>query len=206
MENKAIQKFLRRAQLIEAAKVVFADKGYYSTTISDIVKVAGVSQGTFYLYFEDKKSIFEAVREEIFHKLRRYLWGYTAEIKDPFAKLEKGLEAFFMMYFESPKLFHIFYDQAQLVGSDSNLRTNSMINAIRKDVENILDQAITQYSLSHMDTALIAWAVCGMAITTAKACVNKGNPRDLAHQLAAFIRQGLGTEQVRSNDYSSLGF
>lgn len=47
----------RREQILAAARAVFGDKGYESATISDIVKRAGVAQGTFYLYFESKKSV-----------------------------------------------------------------------------------------------------------------------------------------------------
>jgi AcrR family transcriptional regulator len=47
----------RREQILAAARAVFGDKGYESATISDIVKRAGVAQGTFYLYFESKKAV-----------------------------------------------------------------------------------------------------------------------------------------------------
>ena len=39
-------------------------KGYPATTISDIVRDAGVTQGTFYLYFENKADIFSALLRE----------------------------------------------------------------------------------------------------------------------------------------------
>ena len=40
----------RRTETEEVRKVL-REKGYDSTTVSDIVKEAGVAQGTFYLYF-----------------------------------------------------------------------------------------------------------------------------------------------------------
>lgn len=47
----------RRIQLIEAALKILACKGYHSTKISDVVKAAGVSQGTFYWYFQSKEQL-----------------------------------------------------------------------------------------------------------------------------------------------------
>jgi AcrR family transcriptional regulator len=47
----------RRKQILDAARAVFGEKGYESATISDIVRKAGVAQGTFYLYFDSKKSV-----------------------------------------------------------------------------------------------------------------------------------------------------
>lgn len=51
----------RRSDLIEAATKVFGQKGYAKATISEIVKEAGVAQGTFYVYFESKEDILDAV-------------------------------------------------------------------------------------------------------------------------------------------------
>lgn len=51
----------RRAELIDAAANVFGNKGFESTAVSDIVREAGVAQGTFYLYFETKNDIVNAL-------------------------------------------------------------------------------------------------------------------------------------------------
>ena len=49
----------RRAQILTIAAEVFAEKGYHDAKIDDIVARAKVARGTFYLYFEDKRGIFE---------------------------------------------------------------------------------------------------------------------------------------------------
>ena len=48
-----------RALLLEVAAEEFAQKGYFHTKISDIVKRAGLTQPSFYLYFESKDAIFQ---------------------------------------------------------------------------------------------------------------------------------------------------
>lgn len=48
----------RRQQILNAAREVFAKRGYAQTTVDDIVAQAGVARGTFYLYFEDKRAAF----------------------------------------------------------------------------------------------------------------------------------------------------
>ncbi|OXM87381.1 TetR/AcrR family transcriptional regulator [Paenibacillus rigui] len=42
---------------MKAALELFARKGYHNTKISDVVKASGVSQGTFYWYFESKEQL-----------------------------------------------------------------------------------------------------------------------------------------------------
>ncbi|MCC6646813.1 MAG: TetR/AcrR family transcriptional regulator [Polyangiaceae bacterium] len=49
----------RRAQILGVARKEFARRGYHSTTIEDIVAAAGIARGTFYLYFADKRGVFE---------------------------------------------------------------------------------------------------------------------------------------------------
>ncbi len=43
------------------ARDVFAQRGYHAAKIDDIVAAAGIARGTFYLYFEDKRAIFEEI-------------------------------------------------------------------------------------------------------------------------------------------------
>ncbi len=51
--------------MVEAARRVFRRKGYSATSVTDIIKEVGVSQGTFYLYFDGKEAVFDAVAEAI---------------------------------------------------------------------------------------------------------------------------------------------
>jgi len=53
----------RKDELLAAAKQLFWEQGVDQTAVSDIVKKAGVAQGTFYNYFKSKDEIFAAVLE-----------------------------------------------------------------------------------------------------------------------------------------------
>jgi AcrR family transcriptional regulator len=59
----------RRAHLLQCALEVFAEKGYHQASISDIIKRAGVARGTFYLYFESKRSVFDQLLDDLFELL-----------------------------------------------------------------------------------------------------------------------------------------
>ena len=51
----------RRAQLLDASRQVFAERGYHRASVSDIITAAGVARGTFYNYFESKRAVFRAL-------------------------------------------------------------------------------------------------------------------------------------------------
>lgn len=59
----------RRQQILQNARDVFAKHGYHAAKIDDIVAAAGVARGTFYLYFEDKRAIFEEIIDRAFARL-----------------------------------------------------------------------------------------------------------------------------------------
>lgn len=60
-ERPAMLREERREQVLRSAIEVFAQKGYHATSIGDIIKRAAIARGTFYLYFENKRQIFEAI-------------------------------------------------------------------------------------------------------------------------------------------------
>lgn len=60
---------VRRAQLLAAARVVFAREGYHATSVADLIKEAGVARGTFYNYFESKRAAFQAVLDDLMSRL-----------------------------------------------------------------------------------------------------------------------------------------
>jgi TetR/AcrR family fatty acid metabolism transcriptional regulator len=54
----------KRALITDAAIAVFADKGYRSARVADVAKVAGVADGTIYLYFKNKEDLLLSIFEE----------------------------------------------------------------------------------------------------------------------------------------------
>lgn len=52
------------ARLREAARAVFAERGYAAARVEDVVALAGVSHGTFYTYFENKAAALDALIDE----------------------------------------------------------------------------------------------------------------------------------------------
>jgi len=56
----------RRRQLIDAATLLFADRGYPHVSVADIARHAGVSAPTVYRHFEDKQALlFDAVQASV---------------------------------------------------------------------------------------------------------------------------------------------
>jgi AcrR family transcriptional regulator len=65
----------RRSQILEAALVCFAKRGFHQTSMHDISSEAGISVGLIYRYFENKEAVISAMadrhKEEISEVLER---------------------------------------------------------------------------------------------------------------------------------------
>jgi AcrR family transcriptional regulator len=58
------RKDARPAELTSAALALFVERGYAATRLEDVARLAGVSKGTLYLYFDSKEALFKAVVRE----------------------------------------------------------------------------------------------------------------------------------------------
>lgn len=63
----------RRKQILDCAKKLFSEHGYYQTQISDIQNEAGVARGTIYQYFENKEDLFQTLLDTLYSDWKRTL-------------------------------------------------------------------------------------------------------------------------------------
>jgi AcrR family transcriptional regulator len=55
----------RREEFLNTAESLFKEKGYYATSVDDIVDRMGVAKGLFYYYFKTKEELVEAVVDRL---------------------------------------------------------------------------------------------------------------------------------------------
>ena len=55
-----------RKEILNAAKMLFASKGYEETSISDIMDMAGGAKGMFYRFFQSKEEVMHALGNQMF--------------------------------------------------------------------------------------------------------------------------------------------
>jgi len=96
----------RRALLV-AAERAFGEAGFHGTTVSTITYLAGVGQGTFYLYFPSKVAIFTELVREISRDFRRRQTLAVAQCADRRAAEVEGLRSFLRWVREHPGAYRI---------------------------------------------------------------------------------------------------
>ncbi len=81
-----------RHRLLDAAELVFSDKGVSRTSLHDIAEAAGVSRGAIYWHFKNKADLFNAMMERTTLPLEDSLHqiGHDSE-SDPLHELQRAI-------------------------------------------------------------------------------------------------------------------
>lgn len=99
----------KKENIVHAAIQMFREKGIDKTTVSDIVKNAGIAQGTFYLYFSSKLALMPAIAEVMVEKTM-YIVKDTVQEDAPFQeKLEQLVGAIFLVAREYNEIQALIY-------------------------------------------------------------------------------------------------
>jgi AcrR family transcriptional regulator len=95
--------------LIDAARRVFEREGFLTARISDIAATAGLSQGSFYHYFDSKQQIFREVAEAQERRLTEASGEDTAAERDdsPRAVIGRANRRYLERYREAAKLMGV---------------------------------------------------------------------------------------------------
>lgn len=85
-----------RAALIDAARDLFAERGYAGVGTEEIVRAAGVTRGALYHHFDGKRELFAAVYERIEIELAQRIATGALEsgAAEPLAAMRAGAEMF----------------------------------------------------------------------------------------------------------------
>jgi AcrR family transcriptional regulator len=132
-----------RKELLGAALEIFGEKGYPATTIADIVSAAGVTQGTFYLYFKNKADIFSELLKEYREMMISGLVVFGLEnvrTKDDWLRMADRVAEFLLDHIKTHGDFmRLFISEAATIGSefddDSDAFTTGMITQIKRMLE-----------------------------------------------------------------------
>ena len=94
--KREIQKQQVRERILEEALSLFSERGFEKTTVADIVEQSAIARGTFYNYFPDMNSLFDALIAQLNQQVVEAI-QYTRKHTD---NLYDYLYGTFKSYFE----------------------------------------------------------------------------------------------------------
>ena len=84
-----------RAQLLDAARRLFVERGYAETGTPEIVREAGLTRGALYHHFADKADLFRGVCAREAEAIGQAIEEATREIHDPSDAMRVGTSVYF---------------------------------------------------------------------------------------------------------------
>jgi len=84
----------RRRQIVTAAVKLFSENGYYTTTIQQIAREAGISTGLVYQYFRDKDDLLLLALMQVLESYEKEIPRALEGVKHPVARLCRALATY----------------------------------------------------------------------------------------------------------------
>jgi AcrR family transcriptional regulator len=106
MDKKA-----RRQVLLQAARDVFASKGYHDAKVDDICALANVAKGTYYLYFKDKRAVLEELVDGLFARIATAILRVDVA-RDVAGQIQHNIRAIVAVFLDDPALTRILLSYA----------------------------------------------------------------------------------------------
>jgi AcrR family transcriptional regulator len=153
----------RRAQVLRHAKRIFARKGYHRTNVADIIARAGIARGTFYLYFQNKKELFEELLEQVVRELSTRILRLKvgpAE-SNPVDQLRDNLRRVVGFVLHERELTDILLNHS--VGFDRELdaKIREFYDRIAQMIQRSLDLGIQMQLVRQCDTRAVSYCILG---------------------------------------------
>lgn len=176
--------------ILKIASEEFAEHGFHQTKISTIVKRAGLTQPSFYLYFSSKEAIFQ----ELVHTFQNKIINLTKESRlEPnldksmiSSKIASGLCTIFQFFDDHRNLTRIGF----FIAEEAEKIKLAMVSHI---TENLLAEQHSHYFRQNLDMQTVAECIIGAIerLTTTKLFTNEKNPQQLANEIVDIYLYGL---------------
>jgi AcrR family transcriptional regulator len=100
-----------RQVLLQAARDVFASKGYHDAKVDDICALANVAKGTYYLYFKDKRAVLEELVDGLFGRIAVAILRVDVG-RDVAGQVQHNIRAIVAVFLDDPALTRILLSYA----------------------------------------------------------------------------------------------
>jgi len=149
-----------RRDLVDAGRALFVEKGYFETSISDLVTRSGVgTRGAFYHHFKDKAELFRAVFEDVERDLTLRSLASPPHGADSWERLSTGMRGFLESALE-PEVQQIMLLDGPVVLGWQTLRAieegNSIALINEMVAEAIADGIIDDHPVGELTHLLVA--------------------------------------------------
>ena len=152
-----------RERLLETATELFAEKGYASASVREIVEKAGVSKPVLYYYFKSKEGLFYAILEwaaEVQQEILNEIFKTRGTVLDRliflYRRVYEGIRQYQSLYI---MIHGLIYGPPQGVPEyDFAIYQRHMLDAVKR----IYTEGVSKDEIRNVDSEEVAFLVLGL--------------------------------------------
>jgi AcrR family transcriptional regulator len=183
-----------RRRLLDGAERIFGEVGYHDASVVKVADAAGVAAGTFYLYFDSKKAIFDELVRDLNRRVRHAMKDASSVGETRLQAELRGFEAYFRFTAEHPTLYRIIR-QAEFV-SPEMLRYH--YDRLSAGYIEALAAASASGEIGELDAEVAAYALMGLGEMIGMRWILWGDgpmPKRVTIELERLIRRILEADE-----------
>jgi AcrR family transcriptional regulator len=99
----------RRGEILNAARRVFASRGFAAATVDEIAREAGIAKGTIYLYYRSKGDVYAGAALEGLRALHERIVAEVRGAETPFEKVRAFIQTKARYFEQNVDFFRLYY-------------------------------------------------------------------------------------------------
>lgn len=151
----------RKAQVVAAATRRIASQGYVNTSVADVIDEAGISRGTFYLYFASREALFEEIVDRFVSEIEGVIEVVTLNDDAPAEKVLANFRRAIELLVENPDLTKVLFREALGQSAEVDARIDAFYAFMERMVVGALRKGVARGISREVDVSIIAPAMVG---------------------------------------------
>jgi len=181
-----------RAELIRAARTLYAARTFDSVTVDDVVSAARVAKGTFYVHFNDLDDLKSILADELAHEFDDLLQPRRLSLDDPIERIAAGCGAFINQALHDPAWGALIARGAAAMPDIARVARGRLNEDIRR--------AAATGRLHDVAPDLAFEFVLGITVRTMQSATEGGLNRNHAPGIVAGILRAIGVTADEAQD------
>lgn len=153
----------RRAQILDVARQLFAQRGYHATSIQDLLDGADIARGTFYLHFDSKRAIFDELVDAFLDRIRSVVRvvDLSPQAPPPLLQIQANLDRIFSVLQQNQDVTRITLLSAEGLDAECDAKMADFYGQVRELISHALTLGQKMGIVRSCDAHVVAQVALG---------------------------------------------
>ncbi len=151
----------RRAEIARAAERLFGTRGFHATSIADLIEAAGISRGTFYIYFDSKEALFLDLIDRFAKRIMEVVQVVDPSGPDPTGQIYENVRRVVDVVFDNRDLAVLVFRETIGLDSGVDKKLSDLYGFLHEMVEGALSKGARWGIIRPVNERIVATALIG---------------------------------------------